>query len=81
MIIVSTFVVLVFLYSLISHRLERTIITAPILFTCAGMLLLIVLPVLGQIQTDRKAFNTGPFWNENFSWNPELSSPKSFIVT
>lgn len=36
--IVVIFVSLVYLYSLISRRLERTVITAPILFTAAGML-------------------------------------------
>jgi hypothetical protein len=38
MIVIGIFVSLVFLYSLISRRLERTVITAPILFTVAGML-------------------------------------------
>jgi NhaP-type Na+/H+ or K+/H+ antiporter len=38
MILVAIFVALVFLYSLVSGRLERTIVTAPIFFTAAGML-------------------------------------------
>jgi NhaP-type Na+/H+ or K+/H+ antiporter len=33
------FVLLLFLYSLVSGRLERTIITAPMVFTVAGMLM------------------------------------------
>ncbi|HAA04326.1 MAG TPA: sodium:proton exchanger [Syntrophobacteraceae bacterium] len=56
MIIIAVFVVLVFLYSLASHRLERTILTAPIVFTVAGILLIVVLPVMGEFEADRKAF-------------------------
>ena len=36
--IVVIFVSLIYLYSLVSRRLEQTVITAPILFTVAGML-------------------------------------------
>ena len=36
--IVTIFVSLIFLYSLASRRLERTVVTAPILFTAVGML-------------------------------------------
>lgn len=39
MIPLATFVSLLFVYSLLSGRLERTIITAPIVFTVAGMLM------------------------------------------
>ena len=39
MILLAVFVSLLLLYSLASRRLERTIVTAPILFTAAGMLL------------------------------------------
>jgi NhaP-type Na+/H+ or K+/H+ antiporter len=38
MTLVGTFVLLLFLYSLISDRLERTALTAPIVFTAAGTL-------------------------------------------
>ncbi len=43
---VAVFVGLVFLYSLVSGRLERTVITAPILFTTAGLLLQ---PIAGEL--------------------------------
>ncbi|MGO8836915.1 MAG: cation:proton antiporter [Limisphaerales bacterium] len=43
MILIAIFTGLVFLYSLVSGRLERTIITPPILFTAAGMLVFLVL--------------------------------------
>lgn len=56
MIIIAAFVLLVFLYSLVSERLERTILTAPIVFTAAGVLLMFALPVLGELEADRKAF-------------------------
>ena len=39
MIPLAFFVSLLFLYSLLSGRLERTIVTAPIVFTVAGMLM------------------------------------------
>jgi hypothetical protein len=35
--IIAVFILLVLLYSLVSRRLERTVITAPILFTIAGV--------------------------------------------
>src|SRR4029077_13754532 len=44
MISLTVFVSLLFLYSLISQRLERTIITAPIVFTVAGTLMSPALP-------------------------------------
>jgi len=37
--LLAVFVSLLFLYSLVSRRMERTIVTAPILFTLAGMAL------------------------------------------
>jgi sodium/hydrogen antiporter len=39
MIPLAVFVFLLFLYSLLSRRLEQTIVTAPIVFTAAGMLM------------------------------------------
>jgi sodium/hydrogen antiporter len=56
MIIIAVFVVLIFLYSVVSSRLERTIFTAPIVFTAAGVLLMLALPVLGEFEAERKAF-------------------------
>jgi sodium/hydrogen antiporter len=56
MIIIAVFVVLVFLYSLASSRLEHTIFTAPIVFTVGGIVLIFVLPVLAEFEADRKAF-------------------------
>lgn len=39
MTLAASFVVLIFLYSLVSGRLERTVVTAPIVFTAAGVAL------------------------------------------
>ena len=39
MTIIAVFVTMAFLYSLVSRRLENTVITAPIVFTSAGILL------------------------------------------
>ncbi len=56
MLIVTAFVLLVFIHSLLSRRLEWTIITPPILFTLSGFLLVVFLPVLREFEADRKAF-------------------------
>jgi len=54
--ITAVFVVLVFLYSLVSRRLERTVVTAPILFTVAGLLISLLPTSLIEMDLDRKAF-------------------------
>jgi hypothetical protein len=46
MTVIAIYVGLVFLYSLVSERLARTILTAPILFTCAGIATACVLPAM-----------------------------------
>jgi NhaP-type Na+/H+ or K+/H+ antiporter len=43
MVTIAAFVVLVFMYSLVSRRLEHTVITAPIVFTTVGMLFIFVM--------------------------------------
>jgi NhaP-type Na+/H+ or K+/H+ antiporter len=53
MVLIATFVALVFLYSLVSRRLERTVITAPILFTAAGALLALSTDALNAAELDR----------------------------
>jgi hypothetical protein len=42
----AAFISLFFLYSLVSRRLERSIVTAPIVFTVAGMLMFPALPAI-----------------------------------
>ena len=49
----AAFVSLLFLYSLASRRLERTIVTAPIVFTVAGMLMFPALPEIQRAGVDR----------------------------
>ena len=52
--LINVFVAMVLLYSLVSGRLERSVITAPIIFTIAGILINIV--PLG-IQTEKIGLN------------------------
>ncbi len=56
MTLLAIFIVLVFLYSLVSGYLERTIITAPILFTAAGMAVLLLLPELRERKGNLEVF-------------------------
>ena len=52
MTLVAIFIALVFFLSLVSGRLERTIVTAPIVFTGAGMLAFLCLPGLRDRQAN-----------------------------
>ncbi len=55
MLLVAVFVAVVFAYSLLSGRLERTLLTAPILFTAAGAVLAALSPAaLNEFSLDRK---------------------------
>jgi sodium/hydrogen antiporter len=54
--ITGLFVLLVFGYSLVSRRLERTVITAPIVFTTAGLLAFLLPPWLSALDLGRKTF-------------------------
>lgn len=49
-------VVLFFIYTLLSRRLERTIFTAPILFTVAGMVLFPLLPEIVSLGLNSQTF-------------------------
>lgn len=55
MILTVLFLALVFSYSLVSRRLERTVITAPIVFTAAGVLIALTPPSVSGLELDRKA--------------------------
>lgn len=50
MIIVAIFVILVFFFILISKRIENTILTAPIIFTLAGMGVFVALPGVAEVE-------------------------------
>jgi len=58
MILISFFALLVFVYSLLSKMLEKTVITAPILFCLAGMLIYFYNPVKEEISFDMKTLLT-----------------------
>ena len=53
MVVIAAFVASVFAYSLVSGRLERTVFTAPILFTAAGALLALSTDALSAAELDR----------------------------
>jgi sodium/hydrogen antiporter len=54
--LLAVFVALIFLYGLFSARLERTVLTAPILFTTAGMVVFLVFPALPKRGTGIEVF-------------------------
>jgi NhaP-type Na+/H+ or K+/H+ antiporter len=54
--LLALFIAVVFLYGLTSARLERIGVTAPIVFTAAGMLALLVLPALRDQAVGHAAF-------------------------
>jgi len=56
MVIIAAFVVLVFFYSLVSRRLEHTVITAPIVFTSTGILLILAISGLHELSMTRESF-------------------------
>jgi len=53
MMILPLFVVLVFLYSLVSGRLKQTVLTAPVIFTFGGMALVLARPDLAELGMQR----------------------------
>jgi NhaP-type Na+/H+ or K+/H+ antiporter len=57
MISLSILVSLFFFYSLVSRRLEQTIVTAPIVFTVAGMLMLPALPLIQKFGVNAGALS------------------------
>jgi NhaP-type Na+/H+ or K+/H+ antiporter len=54
MILIAAFISMTFLYSLVSRRLERTVLTAPILFTALGVLMAVSHEALNELALDRK---------------------------
>jgi sodium/hydrogen antiporter len=56
MTLLALFLALIFLYALVSRRLERSILTAPILFTLAGMAVSLIVPGLPARDDTRALF-------------------------
>jgi NhaP-type Na+/H+ or K+/H+ antiporter len=56
MTVVVVFVALVLLYGLVSGRLAQTVLTAPIVFTSAGIFTFLMRPSLVELGLDRKGF-------------------------
>lgn len=55
MVLIAAFIVLVFLYTLVSRRLERTVVTAPIVFAIGGALTLLVPGAAVELILDDKS--------------------------
>ncbi len=56
MTLIAIFIALIFGYSLVSRRVEQSVLTAPILFTGAGMLVFIAAPGMQDWKLDRDWF-------------------------
>ena len=56
MTLLATFVVLAFVYSLVSHRLDATIVTGPIVFTLAGITMQAIAPVGFSVGDNTRVF-------------------------
>ncbi len=54
MILITAFILLVFLYSLVSKKLESTVITPPIIFSITGLMLFLFNPIKVDMETDLK---------------------------
>jgi NhaP-type Na+/H+ or K+/H+ antiporter len=58
MTLLGFFIILVFFFTLISKRIEKTVLTAPLLFTLAGMLVYEVSPIAAEADIDSHAVLT-----------------------
>lgn len=56
MTLIAAFVATVFLYSVVSRRLERTVLTAPLLFTAVGMLMAVFPVAVEELKLGREGF-------------------------
>ena len=57
MCLIVVFIALIFFYCLVSRRIERNILTAPVLFTAAGMRAFLFLPGLRERQGNFAVMN------------------------
>ena len=58
MIILGVFVLLVFLFSLVSKRSQKSIISAPMVFTLAGILMFVLFPEIYDFEVKNKTIKT-----------------------
>jgi len=54
MVVFGIFLGLIFILSLISHRLKKTILTAPMVFTSAGIIVFLIIPELALVEVNNK---------------------------
>jgi NhaP-type Na+/H+ or K+/H+ antiporter len=52
MVVIGIFLVLIFILSLVSRRLKRTILTAPMIFTTAGILVAVIIPEIALVEIE-----------------------------
>jgi NhaP-type Na+/H+ or K+/H+ antiporter len=50
MILIAFFILLIFFFTLVSKRIEKTILTAPLIFTVAGMILYLAIPTVAGLE-------------------------------
>ena len=60
MTLLAAFVVLAFAYSLVSRRLDATVVTGPIVFTLAGIAMQAIAPVGLSVGDNTRNFFTWP---------------------
>jgi NhaP-type Na+/H+ or K+/H+ antiporter len=58
MIIFGSFLILIFLFSLISQRVDNTMITGPIVFTLGGILIFLAVPTIAEKGIEEKSILT-----------------------
>ena len=50
MVIIPFFIILIFFFTLVSKRIEKTILTAPIIFTVTGMVIYLAIPRVAKLE-------------------------------
>ena len=50
MVIITFFIILIFFFTLVSKRIEKTILTAPIIFTVTGMVIYLAIPRVAELE-------------------------------
>jgi len=75
--LVAIFLALIFFHSLASRRLERTVLTAPILFTTAGMLVALVLASCSRSRATSKCSCGSPSSGLRCCSSPRPAAPAS----
>ena len=54
MVLIAIFIVLIYFFTLVSKRIEKTILTAPLIFTVGGMILYLAIPTVAELEIHNK---------------------------